>query len=135
MKSLIVFSLIAATALTSCQSVEGNTALGAVAGAAIGALRHGRGEDALKGAAIGAGAGFLGGKALEAERNAADARAYQYGGYQPETRGTGLTFAQPTARSGFVRSPYAPYHIIDVRSIPRGAEVMDPSCERNFLNP
>ena len=135
MKSLIVLSLVAATALTSCQSVEGNTVLGAVAGATIGALRHGRGEDALKGAAIGAGAGFLGGKVLDAERNAADARRYEHRGYEPDTRGTGLPFAQPTSRRGFVRSPYAPNHIIDVRSIPSGAEVMDPSCERNFLNP
>jgi hypothetical protein len=135
MKKYIALALAIATTLTGCQSVAGNTALGAAAGAAIGALRHGRGEDALKGAAIGAGAGFLGGHALEAERRAADARRGQERYYQDGPRGTGLPYARPTDRPGFVRSPYPPYHIIDVRSIPPGAEVMDPSCERNFLNP
>ena len=68
---IIAVSLSIATLLTSCESVAGNTMLGTAAGAAIGGLRHGRGEDAIKGAAIGAGAGFLAGHALQAERNAA----------------------------------------------------------------
>jgi hypothetical protein len=140
MKSLIpsiAVGLLAATTLTSCESVEGNTLLGAATGAAIGALRHGKGEDALIGGAIGAGAGFLAGHALEAERNAADARRYNARRYSDygERRATGLPYARPTDRPGFVRSPYPPYHIIDVRDIPSGVEVMDPSCERNFLNP
>ena len=40
-----------------------------------------------------------------------------------------------TGRSGFVTSPYAPYNRIDVRGIPQGAQVVDPSCDRIFVNP
>ena len=43
--------------------------------------------------------------------------------------------ARFTGRSGFVTSPYRPYNRIDVRGIPRGAQVVDPSCDRIFVNP
>ena len=46
-----------------------------------------------------------------------------------------LSEATPTDRKGFVISPYAPYHEIDVQAIPRGALVRDPSCNRLFVNP
>jgi hypothetical protein len=133
---IIALSLSLATLLSSCESVAGNTLLGTAAGAAIGGMRHGRGEDALKGAAIGAGAGFLAGHALQAERNAVAERRYReqrdYGG---EERIAGLPYARPTGQRGLVRSPYPPYHLIDVSGIPSGAEVMDPSCRRSFINP
>jgi hypothetical protein len=35
--------------------------------------------------------------------------------------------ARPTNRRGFVTSPYSPYNLIDVRGIPSGATVVDPS--------
>jgi hypothetical protein len=40
-----------------------------------------------------------------------------------------------TDRPGFVISPYYPYSRIDVRGIPRGAKVEDPSTRRIFINP
>lgn len=40
-----------------------------------------------------------------------------------------------TQNRGFVVSPYAPNHVIDVRGIPRGAKVQDPSNGRVFINP
>jgi hypothetical protein len=40
-----------------------------------------------------------------------------------------------TDRPGFVISPYYPYSRIDVRGIPRGAQVEDPSTHRVFINP
>jgi hypothetical protein len=42
---------------------------------------------------------------------------------------------RPTDRPGFVVSPYPPYNRIDVRGIPRGAQVQDPSTGRIFINP
>lgn len=133
---IIAASLSIATLLTSCESVAGNTMLGTAAGAAIGGLRHGRGEDALKGAAIGAGAGFLAGHALQAERNAAAERRFrEQQFYRGEPRYSGLPYARPTDQQDLVRSPYPPHNLIDVGGIPSGAEVMDPSCRRSFINP
>lgn len=106
---------------------------GAAAGAAIGGLLHGDGEDALHGAAIGAGAGYLLGKIAQVQREDAYARGYSdASGYRGTTR---YPMGDVTSQRGFVRSPYRPYHLIDVRGIPRGAQVIDPSCERIFINP
>ena len=79
----------------------------------------------MAGAAIGALTGALIGNAVEHD----GAEAYgppPHGGYPP---------AQTTDRRGFVLSPYSPYHEIDVRGIPHGALVRDPSCDRLFVNP
>jgi hypothetical protein len=70
-------AMVAIVGLTGCET-PGQTALaGAAAGAAIGGAIHVRGEDALKGAAIGAGAGYLAGRHVQNERE----RAYREGYY------------------------------------------------------
>jgi hypothetical protein len=120
---LVCLSLLAALALGGCESSGDNALAGAAAGAAIGGLLHGRGSDALRGAAIGAGAGYLIGKIVKHERHARERR------YED------LPLAEPTEEYGIVASPYPPHSLIDVRGIPHGATVMDPSCERPFINP
>jgi hypothetical protein len=116
----VSLSLVAVFAFSACET-PGRTALaGAAAGAAVGGLVHGRGRDALTGAAIGAGAGYLIGKVAQHRRE------HRYGEY-PVGRRTGTR--------GIVESPYRPYNLIDVRGIPSGAEVIDPSVNRVFINP
>lgn len=137
MKQLIPVTslcLLAAVAFSGCETSGGNAMLGAATGAAIGGLLHGRGEDALKGAAIGAGAGYLIGRVVRHERRAREERYYRERYY--DNRGyEQYPVARLTDRPGFVESPYRPYHLIDVRGVPRGAQVLDPSCDRIFINP
>ncbi len=121
---LVSIMLVAVMGLSSCEEplTPGQKALaGAAAGAAAGALITGRGRGALVGAGLGAGAGYLIGKL--------DERSDRRNGYYeyPEGRFTG--------RRGFVESPYSPYNIVDVRGIPHGARVVDPSVDRVFINP
>lgn len=126
-------SLCALLALPGCETSGQNALAGAATGAAIGGLLHGRGSDALGGAAIGAGAGYLIGKLAQRQRNDAYERGhYDGGGYRGDTR---YPIGDFTRQRGFVRSPYRPNHTIDVRGIPSGAQVIDPSCERVFINP
>lgn len=126
-------SLSAMLAFSGCETSGQSALAGAATGAAIGGLLHGRGSDAFHGAAIGAGAGYLLGKIAQNQRRDAYERGYQDGGgYRGESRYPMGSF---TGDRGFVRSPYRPYHVIDVRGIPPGAQVIDPSCERIFINP
>jgi hypothetical protein len=157
MKKIVPFvssALLIAFALTGCET-PGETALaGAATGAAIGGLLHGRGDQALVGAAIGAGTGYLVGKAVQHERRRAYEDGY-YEGHDYDDRGHDRDYrdhdyrddryyresrdhfpmGRLTNRSGFVTSPYYPYNRIDVRGIPRGAQVEDPSTHRIFINP
>ena len=129
----ISLSLVAAIALTGCETPGQSALAGAATGAAVGGMLHGRGSDALHGAAIGAGAGYLLGKLAQRERRSSYERGYyDGGGYRGESR---YPIGRFTRNDGFVRSPYEPYHVIDVRGIPQGAQVIDPSCERIFINP
>lgn len=142
-------ALLAVFALAGCDTPGEWALLGAGAGAAFGGLLHGRGDQALVGAAIGAGSGYLIGKAVQHERR----RAYEDGYYDgrdyddrdrdrdyrddryardPRDR---YPMGRLTGRPGFVTSPYYPYNRIDVRGIPRGAQVEDPSTHRVFINP
>lgn len=123
---LLSLSVVTAMLFSGCETSGQNAMAGAAAGAAIGGLLHGRGSDAFHGAAIGAGAGYLIGKLVNRHR---DRRYYREG----EDRD--LPYAEPTSRYGFVTSPYRPYNLIDVRGIPHGAQVLDPSCDRPFINP
>ncbi len=153
MKKLVPFvssALLTAFALTGCET-PGETALaGAATGAAIGGLLHGRGDQALVGAAIGAGSGYLIGKAAQHERRRAYEDGYYDGrdyddrdhdrGYREDDRyyrdsRDRYPMGRLTGRPGFVLSPYPPYNRIDVRGIPRGAQVEDPSTRRIFINP
>ena len=138
MKSIAVVALAAlgAMGLNSCETATGT---GALVGAGAGALiagggphghhhgRYHRGHsrgDTIAGAAIGAGVGALVGAAIDAER------AREYG---PEPSG-GYPYARPAGR-GYVYSPYPPNRIVDVRGIPRGALVRDPSSGGIFRRP
>ena len=117
---------ILALSLTSCDTPVGQGAgIGAASGAIIGGLATNRVAGAAAGAAIGAAAGSLVGLAVQQS----DAESYG------PTPNRGYPLATTTSRKGFVISPYAPYHEIDVQAIPRGALVRAPSCNRLFVNP
>lgn len=111
-------------ALTSCESNSGTGALiGAAGGAALGGLLGGgRGENIAAGAILGAGAGALTGHLV----GEADNRGYYEGRRLPYGRNAGR---------GIVESPYKPYNLIDVRGIPSGAVVEDPTTGGKFIRP
>lgn len=132
---LVCLSLVTAMTFSGCETSGGNALAGAATGAAIGGLLHGRGSDALRGAAIGAGAGYLIGKVVKHERQARERRYYRDGEYVDGGYYDELPYGRPTRRYGLVTSPYAPYNLIDVQGIPHGAQVLDPSCGRPFINP
>lgn len=130
---IVSLSLCTVFAFSGCETSGQSALAGAATGAAVGGLLHGRGSDAFHGAAIGAGAGYLLGKIAQHQRRDAYERGYDDGGgYRGSTR---YPVGDLTSQRGFVRSPYRPYHTIDVRGIPPGAQVIDPSCERIFVNP
>jgi predicted small secreted protein len=115
-----------ALALNSCDTPTGAGAgYGAAAGAIIGGAATGRVRGAAIGAVAGAATGALIGAAIEAD----EARRT----YPPPPGG--YPFASRTGTFGFVRSPYPPYRIVDVRGIPRGELVRDPSSGGIFRNP
>jgi len=115
--------LVVSLLFSSCESP---TATGAVAGAGAGALlaraqgagRHGM----VRGAALGAAAGAVLGHII----GRADDRGYYDGRRLPYGRYVGR---------GMVESPYRPYNLIDVRGIPRGSVVEDPSTGGHFITP
>ncbi len=127
---IITAALLMAMSFSSCETSGQNAMAGAATGAAIGGLLHGQGSDALTGAAIGAGAGYLLGKIVQGDRRDRyyddDDDYYVQGGYP---------LGHMTSHRGFVRSPFRPNNLIDVRGIPRGARVIDPSTDRIFVNP
>src|SRR5947208_11008477 len=113
-------ALLLTMGLTSCETPPGQGAgFGALTGAAAGALIGG-GAAGGRGAAIGAGAGLLAGALVGAAIDADQARNYHAppGGYP---------YAQPTETPGYVTSPYGHHNLIDVRGVPSGAMVRDPS--------
>lgn len=109
---LISAILLAAFGLTSCET-PGQTAL---LGAALGGAS---GNHPIRNAAIGAAAGYVVGKLAQHERRREDAN---------------LPVARPTRRYWLVVSPYTG-ELVDVRGIPSGARVEDPSSGRDFINP
>ncbi|MEQ1859758.1 MAG: YMGG-like glycine zipper-containing protein [Chthoniobacteraceae bacterium] len=126
MKRIIPLTLsIVSLTLAGCETTGETTLLGAGVGAGIAALT---GHSPLRGAAIGAGSGFLVGKVVKHERQ----RSYEQG---YDDGRSGYPHGRYSNQRGFVVSPYSPNHVIDVRGIPRGARVLDPSCDRVFINP
>ena len=118
--------LLSAFVLSSCDTPEGQgAAYGAGTGAVIGALATGRVRDAAIGAAAGAAAGTLIGHAI------AEDEARRYG---PPPEG-GYPVAQWSGTPGLVVSPYPPHRLVDVRGIPHGAMVRDPSTGGIFIRP
>ncbi|MEI9894499.1 MAG: glycine zipper domain-containing protein [Chthoniobacter sp.] len=150
MKKLIPFvsfALLVSFTFTACETPGQSALTGAATGAAIGGLLTGRGRGALVGAAVGAGTGYLVGKQVQAERRAAYDAGY-YDGRDPDDRDyrddryyredryrDRYPVGRLTDRRGFVISPYYPYSRIDVRGIPGGAQVEDPSTHKIFINP
>ncbi len=127
--AVVAAALCSVFALTSCETATGTGALigagtGAVIASNTGPYYNNTGRT-LAGAAIGAGAGALIGAAIDANR------AAEYG---PAPSG-GYPYARRTDRSGFVYSPYPPNRIVDVRGIPRGSLVRDPSTGGIFRKP
>jgi hypothetical protein len=118
-------ALLALT-LNSCDTPTGKgAAYGAAAGAIIGGAASGRVRGASIGAAAGAATGALIGAAIqrdEAERTA-----------PPGPHG--YPFGRRTDMYGFVRSPYPPHRLVDVRGIPPGELVRDPASGGIFRNP
>ena len=132
--------LLAACAFSGCETSGQNALLGAATGAAIGGALHGRGDQALAGAAIGAAGGYLIGKAVQHDRQRVYSEGYYDGRddrYARDDRADDRRYpvGRFTDRGGFVTSPYYPYNRIDVRGIPHGAQTVDPSCDKIFINP
>ncbi|HEY3898644.1 MAG TPA: glycine zipper domain-containing protein [Chthoniobacter sp.] len=138
---LLSLSLCTLFGFTACDTPGHSALAGAATGAAIGGLATGRGGGALVGAALGAGTGYLIGKQVQSDRRAAYDQGYNDGRYAddgssgPAGPGPGFPLGRFTDRPGIVTSPYPPYNNIDVRDIPRGAKVQDPSTGKIFINP
>jgi hypothetical protein len=137
--SLILAAALSCSLFTACETPGEGAKHGAMIGAGIGALETGSLRGAVRGAAIGAASGAILGKLAEHERHQAirEGRYYDDDRYyeEREYRRSGIRVARPTNRYGFVTSPYPPFSLIDVRRIPHGAEVVDPSTDRIFINP
>ena len=145
----VALLLLAAFGLSGCETSGQNAMLGAATGAVIGGALHGRGDQALAGAAIGAAGGYLIGKAVQHDRRRVYSEGYYDGRedrddryYDRQHRRDDDRYYEDrypvgrlTNRDGFVTSPYYPYSRIDVRGIPRGAQVEDPSTRKIFINP
>jgi hypothetical protein len=117
---------LSALLLNSCDTPVGQGAgYGAAAGAIIGGAATGKVRGAAVGAGIGAATGALIGAAIEEDE------ARQYG---PPPEG-GYPYARWSGTPGLVISPYPPHRLIDVRGIPRGEMVRDPSTGGIFLRP
>jgi hypothetical protein len=128
MNPKLIFGAAAALlALSACDTPVGAGAgYGAAGGAIIGAAAGGTPRTAAMGAAAGAGLGALIGAIVQ------DSQRYRY--YENAPPG-GYPVAEPSGYPGLVRSPYYPHNLIDVRGIPSGALVVDPSVQRPFIRP
>jgi hypothetical protein len=117
---------LCALGLNSCDTYAGQGAgYGAAAGAIIGGATTGRVRGAAVGAAIGAASGAIIGAAISEEE------ARRYG---PPPAG-GYPVARWSGTPGLVISPYSPHNLVDVRGIPHGALVRDPSTGGVFVRP
>jgi hypothetical protein len=140
--------------LTGCETPEQSALAGAATGAVMGGLLKGGGHNVARGAAIGAAGGYVLGKYGESERRRGNLEAQ--GGYSSEPVYSAppperevyysataprahyyhenLPYGRPSRTYGYVFSPFTG-QLVDVRGIPRGAKVVDPSSGRSFLNP
>ncbi len=124
--ALVTSLALFASLLSSCDAPTGAGAgYGAAAGAIIGAAATGNVRGAAIGAAAGAATGALVGAAIQQDQ------ASRYGPPPPG----GYPLAQWSGTPGLVVSPYPPHRLVDVRGIPRGALVRDPSTNGIFRKP
>lgn len=121
--AIVTPGALLALLLTSCDTPTGQgAAYGAGAGAIIGAAATGNVRGAAIGAAAGAATGALIGRAIQEDQ----------AGPPPEG---GYPWARPSGTPGLVVSPYPPNRLVDVRGIPHGALVRDPSTGGVFRKP
>lgn len=121
--AVVSTALLGAFAVSSCETHVGQgAAVGAMTGALVGGGHHGHVGGAAAGAVIGAAAGALVGAAISEE----EARRH---GPPPEN---GYPRARWSTNMGYVHSPCSDA-IVDVRRIPPGALVRDPSAPNCFF--
>ncbi len=154
--SLVISGLCAVSVLfTGCDTPGQSALAGAATGAAIGGVFKGGGRNVARGAVIGGVGGYALGKYGEVERERGYAAAQ--GGYAPPPQPVyappqrevyyapepppayhrhrhEMPYGRYSGTRGYVYSPYGG-GLIDVRGIPRDAEVVDPRTGRVFLNP
>ena len=119
----VSFATLVAMTFSGCESPTQGAGTGAIAGAIIGGIAGGNIRSAAIGAGAGAVAGAVAGKIAQDDRRS----GYVEGGH--------YRMATMTDHYGFVRSPYRPFALVDVRGIPHGERVVDPVSERIFINP
>jgi hypothetical protein len=139
--------------LSGCETPGRSALAGAGTGAVLGGMLKGTGKGMAQGAAIGAAGGYVLGAYGQSER--AHGYAQATGGYGPPpvhyrpapvapryhrqsyapVRVETIIYGRRSGRYGFVYSPYGQGNLVDVRGVPRGAQVVDPFCGRIFLNP
>lgn len=145
--SLVRFLAVAGAAaltMTSCtQYQQQGAAVGALGGAAIGAIAGDGSDDVVRGAAIGAAAG-AGAAALKEEH---DRRQDPYAPNDPYGSPEPLPAPEPAAPASkyptatrsdnpnLVISPYKPHNVIDVTGFKSGQLAKDPSNNRIFVIP
>ncbi len=152
MNKLFIASLVlglVSVGFTGCETPGQSAMAGAATGAVMGGLLKGDTRNVARGAAIGAAGGYVLGKYGESERQ----RGYieGQGGYSspppqeayvapaPPPRPvyyhrSSILYGRFSGTYGYVYSPYSG-RLVDVRGIPRGARVVDPSTGRIFYNP
>ena len=140
--------------LSGCETPGQSALAGAGTGAVMGGMLKGTGRGMAQGAAIGAAGGYVLGAYGQSERQRGYAQASgayaqppprYYAQPTPEPRYYQHHYAPPrpepmlygrqSGRYGFVYSPYGRRDLVDVRGLPRGAQVVDPFSGRIFLNP
>lgn len=133
-RPFLVVLALASLITAGCETTGQTALLGAGAGAGIAALT---GHSPLRGAAIGAASGAVVGHVAKRSRERAYEEGYYEGRYErdDDCDYDRYPVGRRTENRGFVVSPYSPHHVIDVRGIPRGAKVQDPSNGRIFVNP
>lgn len=131
-----VTSAVALLGLSSCsQYQQQGAAVGALAGGAIGALAGDGGGDAVKGAAIGAAVG-AGAAAVKEQHDQSTSRQSAYQNQTaPTIPSSNYPVAVKTETVGYVKSPYSPYNVVDVRGIPAGKLAKEPGTEKIFRIP
>ncbi len=80
----------------------------------------------VQSAAIGEAAGALIGAIVQNSERDQDYHEASTGGYP---------YGRPMGEPGVVRSPYYPHYLVDVRNVPPGALVIDPSSGQPFVRP
>lgn len=134
---MLVVCLTASVLISGCETPGQGAINGAIIGAGIGAIADGSPRGVLQGAGIGAAAGAIAGKVNEDQRRRAyyEDDDYYYGNRSYRRSTPAYPVGRPTSRYGYVRSPYPPNVLVDVRGIPHGARVLDAYTGRPFINP